>query len=115
MASFFNKKFSLTIQIYYCIIVLNWIACLEGDYMSEYITTNIRLPRELLKALKHKAVEENKSVSQLVREAVFKLVAHKDNKVWPVEKDPLHKIVAIAKSGIKDGSERHDLYLYRKK
>ena len=83
--------------------------------MSDYITTNIRLPREILKALKHKAVEENKNVSQLIREAVFKLVAHKNKKVPPVEKDSLHKIVAIAKSGIKDGSEHHDLYLYGKK
>lgn len=57
--------------------------------MPEYITTNIRLPRELLKALKHKAVEENKSVSQLVREAVFKLVAHKDNKVDLVPREDI--------------------------
>ncbi len=83
--------------------------------MPDYITTNIRLPRELLKALKHKAVEENKSVSQLIREAVLRLVAHHDKKTPPVEKDPLHKIVAMAKSGIKDGSEHHDLYLYGKK
>jgi len=83
--------------------------------MSDYITTNIRLPRKLLKALKHRAVEENKSVSQLIREAVFKLVAHKDKKVLSVERDPLHKIVAMAKSGIKDGSDRHDFYLYGKK
>jgi len=83
--------------------------------MSEYITTNIRLPREILKALKHKAVEENKSVSQLIREAVLKLVAHKDKKILPVEKDPMNKIVAITKSGIKDGSECHDIYLYGKK
>lgn len=83
--------------------------------MADYITTNIRLPRELLKALKHKAIEENKSVSQLIREAVFKLIAHKDKKVLSVDKDPLHKIVAMAKSGIKDGSKYHDLYLYGKK
>jgi hypothetical protein len=69
----------------------------------------------LLKALKHKAVEENKSMSQLIREAILKMVAHKDKKTPPVEKDPLHKIVAMAKSGIKDGSEYHDLYLYGKK
>jgi len=83
--------------------------------MSDYITTNVRLPREVLKALKHKAVEENKSMSQLIREAILKMVAHKDKKTSPVEKDPLHKIVAMAKSGIKDGSEHHDLYLYGKK
>ena len=83
--------------------------------MPDYITTNIRLPRELLKVLKHKAVEENKSVSQLIREAILKLMNHKDEKVLPIEKDPLHKIVAIAKSGIKDGSVHHDHYLYGKK
>jgi len=83
--------------------------------MSDYITTNIRLPREILKALKHKAVEENKSVSQLIRESVLKLVAHKDKRVPPVEKDSLHKIVAMTQSEIKDGSEHHDRYLYGKK
>lgn len=83
--------------------------------MTDYVTTNIRLPRELLKALKHKAVEENKSVSQLIREAVLRLVAHQDKKTPPAGKDPLNKIVGMAKSGIKDGSEHHDLYLYGKK
>ena len=83
--------------------------------MPDYITTNIRLPRELMKTLKHKAVEENKSVSQLIREAVLKLIDHKNKKVPPIDKDPLHKIVALAKSGIKDGSVHHDHYLYGKK
>ena len=83
--------------------------------MSDYITTNVRLPRELLKALKHKAVEENKSMSQLIREGIYGIVGQKDNKAKPVGKDPLHKIVAMAKSGIKDGSDHHDLYLYGKK
>ena len=83
--------------------------------MTDYITTNIRFPRELLRALKHKAVEENKSVSQLVREAVFKLIAHKGKKNIPAEKDPLHKIVGMAKTSIKNGSASHDLYLYGKK
>jgi len=83
--------------------------------MSNYITTNIRLPRELLKALKHKAVEENKSVSQLIREAVSKLVHQKHKNILLLKKDPLLKIVATAKSGIKNGSEQHDHYLYGEK
>lgn len=32
--------------------------------------TNIRLPEEVLKALKYKASEERKSVNQLIREAI---------------------------------------------
>jgi predicted DNA-binding protein len=39
-----------------------------------FVTTNIRLPKEVLKKLKHKAVEDNKSVSQLIREAVQKFI-----------------------------------------
>ena len=38
--------------------------------MSTNVATNIRLPDEVLKALKYRAIEEKKSVNQLIREAV---------------------------------------------
>ena len=38
--------------------------------MSATIATNIRLPEDLLKALKYRAIEEKKSVNQLIREAI---------------------------------------------
>jgi hypothetical protein len=42
--------------------------------MSIYITTNIRLPREDLRRLKFAAVEEDRSVSALMRDMVRRYV-----------------------------------------
>ena len=38
--------------------------------MSTTIATSIRLPEDLLKALKYRAIEEKKSVNQIIREAI---------------------------------------------
>lgn len=82
--------------------------------MPANVATNIRLPEEVLKALKYKAIEENKSVNQLIREAI------EISLTTPVQpeklaKDPFERVIGIAKSGIKDGSAKHDHYLYGKK
>ncbi|MFA6056010.1 MAG: CopG family transcriptional regulator [Thermodesulfovibrionales bacterium] len=81
--------------------------------MSANVATNIRLPEEVLKALKYKAIEENKSVNQLIREAIeIALTTPVHRKL---AKDPFERVIGIAKSGIKDGSTKHDHYLYGKK
>jgi len=82
--------------------------------MSTTIATNIRLPEEVLKALKYKAIEEKKSVNQLIREAVemFLIVSVQPEKHG---KDPFENVIGIAQSGIRDGSVKHDRYLYGKK
>ena len=79
--------------------------------MSTNVATNIRLPEEVLKALKYKAIEERKSLNQIIREAIeMSLIAPVQDK--KVAKDPLENIIGIAKSGIKDGSVKHDSYIY---
>ncbi len=82
--------------------------------MSATIATNIRLPEDLLKALKYRAIEEKKSVNQIIREAIEISLA-----VSPLsekrEKDPFEEVIGIARSGIKDASSKHDHYLYRRK
>ena len=82
--------------------------------MSTNVSTNIRLPEEVLKALKYRAIEEKKSVNQLIREAIELSLG---TPVQPEKhrKDPFDDIIGIAKSGIKDGSKHHDRYLYGKK
>lgn len=78
------------------------------------VATNIRLPEDVLKALKYRAIEERKSVNQLVREAVEGFLG-----ITPVTepggKDSFDAVVGVARSGIKDGSMKHDRYLYGKK
>jgi len=79
--------------------------------MPATVATNIRLPEELLKALKHKAVEERKSVNQMIREAI-ELSLNSAPKPEGPEKDAFEEVIGIGKSGIKDGSSKHDHYLY---
>ena len=79
--------------------------------MSATIATNIRLPEELLKALKYRAIEEKKSVNQIIREAIEMSLAATPQ---PEERemDPFEDMIGIARSGIKDASSKHDRYLY---
>jgi plasmid stability protein len=82
--------------------------------MPGNIATNIRLPEELLKALKYRAIEEKKSVNQIIREAIEMSLAaafHTEERGT----DPFEEIIGIARSGIKDASSKHDRYLYGEK
>ena len=79
--------------------------------MPSTVATNIRLPEELLKALKHRAVEERKSVNQMIREAIERSL-DSPPKAGGVEKDVFEEVIGIGRSGGKDGSSRHDQYLY---
>ena len=75
--------------------------------MSVTIATNIRLPEDLLKALKYRAIEEKKSVNQIIREAIeMSLAAAPQTKER--QRDPLEDVIGIARSGIKDASSKHD-------
>ena len=78
-------------------------------------TTNIRLPRVHLKALKRVAVERDTSVSRLVRELVGEFL---DRQRAPLSaaafrRDPLFGLgTKPGRSGLGDLAERHDKYLY---
>jgi plasmid stability protein len=75
--------------------------------MSVTIATNIRLPEDLLKALKYRAIEEKKSVNQIIREAIeMSLAAAPQTEEH--QRDPLEDVIGIARSGIKDASSKHD-------
>src|SRR4030042_3354406 len=79
--------------------------------MSATVATNIRLPEDLLKALKYRAIEEKKSVNQIVREAIeISLAAAPQPEER--EKDPFEDVIGIAGSGINEASSKHDSYLY---
>ena len=82
--------------------------------MSAKIATNIRLPEDLLKVLKYRAIEEKKSVNQIIREAIEMALASAPQLEEP-EKDPFEEVIGIARTGIKDASSKHDRYLYRRR
>ena len=79
--------------------------------MSVRIATNIRLPEDLLKTLKYRAIEERKSLNQIIREAIEMSLAAAPQ-TQERQKDPLENVIGIARSGIKDASSKHDRYLY---
>lgn len=80
--------------------------------MSEYVTTNIRLPREILRSLKLLAVEEEKSVSQLIRECVSSRLGPPGGTEDEFETDPFFEAGPPGSGGRKRGSENHDELLY---
>ena len=82
--------------------------------MSTKIATNIRLPEDLLKTLKYKAIEEKKSVNQLICEAIEISLAAAPQPEEQAE-DPFEDLIGIVRSGIKDASSKHDRYLYGRK
>jgi hypothetical protein len=82
--------------------------------MSTTVATNIRLPEDLLKTLKYRAIEEKKSVNQIIREAIEMSLAAAPQPE-ECEKDSFEDLIGIARSGIKDGSSKHDRYLYGRK
>jgi Arc/MetJ-type ribon-helix-helix transcriptional regulator len=79
-----------------------------------YVTTNVRLPKNMLKILKLKAFQEEKSVAQLIREAIQELLESKREKSSSFKRksNSFLKIIGICNSGIKDGSVHHDRDIY---
>ncbi len=80
----------------------------------QFVTTNVRFDPASYKRLKFLAVEERKSLAQLIREAVEKTygapkrsTAQKD---W--HKDPFFRTVGMCATGISDGAVRHDRDIY---
>jgi len=82
--------------------------------MPTMVATNIRLPEDLLKALKYRAIEEKKSMNQIIREAIEMSLAAAPQPE-ECENDPFEDMIGIARSGIKDASSKHDRYLYGRK
>ena len=79
-----------------------------------FVTTNIRFDRESYKRLKFLAVEEQKSLAQLIREAVEKVYGvpkrSTSQKNW--HKDLFFHTIGICATGITDGAVRHDRDIY---
>jgi hypothetical protein len=90
--------------------------------MTEYVTTNIRLPKDLYREIKLRALEEEKSLAQIIRESVMQYLAAPEvaeprtegaAAVDDWENDPLWLIgTDPVMADVTDASVNHDLYLY---
>ncbi len=90
--------------------------------MTEYVTTNIRLPKDVYREIKRRALEEEKSLAQVIRESVVQYLtapvevlsrSEKPAMADDWENDPLWLIgTDPVMADVTDASVNHDLYLY---
>jgi len=85
--------------------------------MTEYVTTTIRLPKQLYRDIKRLDEKENKSMAQVLREGVVQYIATQSSAYPPVEDmeddDPLWLIgVDPVDLGVTDASVNFDEHLY---
>ena len=90
--------------------------------MTEYVTTNIRLSKDLYRQAKRRALDEEKSLAQIVRESIAEYLAEpqisdpeslaedasldwENDPLWLIGTDPVM-------ADVTDASVNHDLYLY---
>ena len=90
--------------------------------MAEYVTTNIRFPKELHRELKRRALEADKSLAEIVRESVIQYLAGppvatvelpdgmtkdewESDSLWMIGTDPV-------RADVTDGAVNHDVHLY---
>lgn len=91
--------------------------------MTEYVTTNIRLPKAMHERIKKLALDENKSLAQVVRESLMEYLisprlTQSEAQVGDFD-DPIFHIAELTQpdeviGGDRptDTSVRHDFYLY---
>ena len=87
--------------------------------------TQVYLPEDLYEEVRRVSYEQKKSIAALVREALAEYLAvgkAKIEAITEVEKKelseeelknhPLYQIIGMCSSGLGDGAENHDYYLY---
>jgi len=94
------------------------------DMGIEHVTTNVRLPKEMHRALKWRAVEENTSVAALIRESIARYLIEEQTAVVPSEEpasDPIFQLSSLtAESEVigggrpTDGAVHHDRDIYER-
>jgi predicted DNA-binding protein len=83
--------------------------------MGKYVLTNVRFTKEEHEALKHLALRENRSMANIVREAVSSYITREEGRTLTEEelaKDPFFGVVGIGCSETENTLEDHDKALY---
>lgn len=81
----------------------------------QFVTTNIRLGAEIYRRLRLKAVEERKSLAQLIRDAVEQVYGEgplRGRTRKTVQRDAFFQLVGLCQTGRKDGAVHHDRDIY---
>lgn len=83
--------------------------------MAKYVVTNVRFTEEEHEKLRHLALHEQRSMADIVREAVSTYLERKGRRILTEEElanDPFFKVIGIGHSGDGDASTRHDEIIY---
>mgnify|MGYP001025373498 CR=1 FL=1 len=91
----------------------------------EYVTTNVRLPKEMYRTLKWRAVEENTSVAALIRESIARYLVEEQAAVISLEDEPISDPIfqlgsltaeseIIRGERLTDGAVHHDRDIYER-
>lgn len=82
--------------------------------MKPGIAMNIRLSPEDHAALKARARSEGRPLAQVIREAIRRYIEGTGEVRKPRTgvPDPLLEVIGMVASGVPDGSEEHDHYIY---
>lgn len=77
--------------------------------------TQIYLPRDIYEWLKQRADDQGTTMALQIREALTEyIVEHQPVKTMPIlrEDDPIWELIGVEGSGMADGAENHDNYIY---
>jgi predicted DNA-binding protein len=91
--------------------------------MTEYVTTNIRLPKAMHNRIRQLALEANKSMAEVIRESLTEYLIEPRSALLAGEAeefdDPIYHIAELTRpeevnwgDRPTDTSVRHDFYLY---
>lgn len=83
--------------------------------MGKYVLTNVRFTEKEHEALKRLALRENRSMANIVREAVSSYLTQKEGRILTAEElanDPFFGVVGIGCSERENVPEDHDKALY---
>lgn len=79
------------------------------------VRTQVYLPRDVYEWLKQRADKQGTTMALQIREALAEYVIdHQPEKEVPIlrEDDPIWELIGMVGSGVTDGAENHDKYIY---
>ena len=79
-----------------------------------FITTNVRLDEDTHRAVKLLAVDRRVSAAEIIRDAIDRYLTNPPTPGGdaPPEQDPFFQVIGLVNTGTRDGSLRHDHYIY---
>ncbi len=82
---------------------------------QKMVRTQVYLPRDIYEQLRQRADSENVTMAHQIREALAQYITEKaqpDEGHILTADDPIWELIGMGDSGLEDGAENHDKYIY---